>query len=130
MRGKKLIVGFFSIVSMGAILSTAACSRSNELGGQIAPANAVVVHVNNQNFLDMDVYAVSASLATRMGTVSGNSSRDFVVDASMTNQDFRVVASPIGGNGRASTGTISVSAGQTVDFTIGSILRNSTVFIR
>jgi hypothetical protein len=130
MRGKQLVIGFFSIVSMGAVLSTAACSRSNELGGEIAPANAVVVHVSNQNFLDMDVYAVSAGLATRIGTVTGNSSRDFVIDASMTNQDFRIVASPIGGNGRASTGTIAVSAGQTVDFTIGSILRNSTVFVR
>jgi hypothetical protein len=130
MRGKQLIIGLFSVVSMGAVLSTAGCSRNNELGGEIAPANAVVVHVNNQNFLDMDVYAVSAGLATRIGTVSGNSSRDFVVDAGMTNQDFRIVASPIGGNGRASTGTISVGAGQTVDFTIGSIMRNSTVFIR
>ncbi|HXT18415.1 MAG TPA: hypothetical protein VN706_22500 [Gemmatimonadaceae bacterium] len=131
MRGKQLVAGALSILSATAVLSTAACSHNPyEMGGQVVPANAIVVHVTNQNFLDMDVYAVSSGLATRIGTVTGSSSRDFVVDASMANQDFRIVASPIGGNGRASTGNIAVSAGQTVDFTIGSVLRNSTVFIR
>jgi hypothetical protein len=131
MRGKQLVVGLISILSAGAVLTTTACSHNAyEAGGEVVPANSIVIHVNNQNFLDMDVYAVASGLATRIGTVTGNSSRDFVVDASMANQDFRVVATPIGGNGRASTGNIAVSAGQTVDFTIGSLLRNSTVFIR
>jgi hypothetical protein len=131
MRGKQLLIGVFSVFSGVALMSTTACSRTNTLGGEVAPANAVFVHVKNDNFLDMDVYAVSAGLATRIGTVTGNSSRDFVVDASLAaTQDFRIVATPIGGNGRATSGNIQVGAGQTVDFTIGSILRNSTVFIR
>ena len=130
MRGKQLIVGLFSIFSAGAALTTSACSHSSEAGGQLAPDNSIVVHVTNQNFLDMDVFAVSGGLATRLGTVTGNSSARFLVDPSLATTDFRIVASPIGGTGRATTGTILPSAGQTVDFTIGSDLRNSTVFIK
>jgi hypothetical protein len=130
MRGKQLVVGLFSIFAAGATLTTTACSHNYEAGGQLAPENAIVIAVHNQNFLDMDVYAVSEGLATRLGTVTGNSSRSFVVDPSMAVSDFRIVATPIGGMGRASTGTISPSAGETVDFTIGSTLRNSTVFIK
>ena len=130
MRGKQFLIAAFSVFSGVALMSTTACSRTNTLGGEVAPANAIFVHVNNQNFLDMDVYAVGSGLATRIGTVTGNSARDFVVDASMATTNFSIVATPIGGNGRASSGNIQVGPGQTVDFTIGSIMRNSTVFIR
>jgi hypothetical protein len=78
----------------------------------------------------MDVYAVSDGLATRLGTVSGNGSRNFVLDASLASRDLRIVATPIGGNGRASTGAVTVAPGQTIDFTVGPEMRNSRVFIR
>ena len=107
-----------------------ACSRTQEAAGEVAPARAIGLRVRNNNFLDMDVYAVSYGLATRLGTVTGNSSRNFVLDASLATQDLQIVATPIGGNGRASTGVVTVGPGQTIDFTIGSILRNSTVTIR
>lgn len=107
-----------------------ACSHTQEAGGEVAPARAIGLRVRNNNFLDMDVYAVSYGLATRLGTVTGNSSRNFVLDASLATQDLQIVATPIGGNGRASTGVVTIAPGQTIDFTIGSVLRNSTVTIR
>jgi len=128
MRGKRVLIGLFAAAATVPVAS--ACSHTQEAGGEVAPATAIGLHVKNDNFLDMDVYAVSDGLATRLGTVTGNSSRNFVLDATLAVQDFRIVATPIGGNGRASTGAVSVSPGQTIDFTIGSILRNSTVFIR
>jgi hypothetical protein len=128
MRGKRVLIGLFAAAATVPVAS--ACSHTQEAGGEVAPATAIGLHVKNDNFLDMDVYAVSDGLATRLGTVTGNSSRNFVLDATLAVQDFRIVATPIGGNGRASSGAVSVSPGQTIDFTIGSILRNSTVFIR
>jgi hypothetical protein len=128
MRGKRVLIGLFAAAATVPVAS--ACSHTQEAGGEVAPATAIGLHVKNDNFLDMDVYAVSDGLATRLGTVTGNSSRNFVLDATLAVQDFRIVATPIGGNGRASSGSVSVSPGQTIDFTIGSILRNSTVFIR
>src|SRR5689334_3545835 len=129
MRGKRVLIGLFAAAATVPVAS--ACSHTQEAGGEVAPATAIGLHVKNDNFLDMDVYAVSDGLATRLGTVTGNGSRNFVLDPSITsNQDFRIVATPIGGNGRASSGNILVGPGQTIDFTIGAILRNSNVFIR
>jgi len=128
MRGKRVLIGLIAATATLPVAS--ACSHTQEAGGEVAPATAVGLHVKNENFLDMDVYAVSDGLATRLGTVTGNGSRNFVLDATLAVQDFRIVATPIGGNGRASTGSVSVSPGQTIDFTIGSTLRNSRVFIR
>jgi hypothetical protein len=131
MMMKRTAVGALSF-TLVASLSTVpvACSRANEAAGEVAPARAIGLRVRNDNFLDMDVYVVSDALATRLGTVTGNSSRNFVLDASLATQDLRIVATPIGGNGRASTGLVTVAPGQTIDFTIGSVLRNSTVTIR
>jgi len=128
MRRLRVLVGVFSIA---AALPIGACSHSQQASGDVAPSTAIGLRVRNNNFLDMDVYAVSAGLATRVGTVTGNTTKNFILDASMADgQDFRIVATPIGGNGRASTGNVSVSPGQLIDFTIGSTLRNSSVFIR
>jgi hypothetical protein len=111
-------------------LGATACSRTGEAAGEVAPASAVGLRVRNNNFLDMDVYAVSAGLATRLGTVTGNSSRNFVLSPSLATPDLRIVATPIGGNGRASSGQLLVSPGQTIEFTIGANMLNSTAFIR
>jgi hypothetical protein len=128
MRGKYFLVGL--IAATATVSAVGACSHSNEAAGDLAPSAAVGLHVRNENFFDMDVFSVSDGFSRRLGTVGGGSSRNFIIDPGPAAQDFRIVASPIGANGRASTGSISVAPGQTIDFTIGSVLRNSTVFIR
>jgi hypothetical protein len=128
MRSKYLLVGL--IAATATVSTVGACSHPNELAGDLAPARTIDLHVKNENFLDMNVYTVSDGQATRLGTVTGNGSRNFVLDASLAAQDLRIFATPIGGTGRAATGSIAVAPGQTVDFTIGSVFRNSTVFIR
>ncbi|HSQ33005.1 MAG TPA: hypothetical protein VLN49_24295 [Gemmatimonadaceae bacterium] len=128
---KRLAIRALSFTLLSALATgPAACSRANEAAGEVAPARAIGLRVRNDNFLDMDVYAVSDALATRLGTVTGNSARNFVLDPSLATQDLRIVATPIGGNGRASTGLVTVAPGQIIEFTIGSVLRNSTVTIR
>lgn len=127
MRGTRLVVGLFALAGM---LPVAACSHAYEASGDVAPSSVITLRVTNDNFLDMDVYAVAQGLATRVGTVTGNSARTFVLNSSLAAQDFRVVATPIGGNGRASSGVLAVSAGEMVDFRIGSILSNSSAVIR
>ena len=129
MRRLRLWVGALAI---GAGTPWAAgCAHAAQASGTVAPLTAIGLRVRNDNFLDVDVYAISEGLATRLGTVTGNSRRNFVLDASMADgQDFRIVATPVGGNGRASTGTLAVSPGQLIDFTVGSTLRNSSVVIR
>jgi hypothetical protein len=127
MRSSRFLIALFAA---SATVSGAACSRTAQAAGDVVPATAIGLTVTNQNFLDMDVYAVSDGLATRLGTVNGNNTRSFSLHSSLATRDLRIVATPIGGNGRASTGEVLVSPGQTIEFRIGSILRNSSVSVR
>ncbi len=116
---------------MGAVLSTAtACGHSYQAGGEVAPEGAIGVLVRNDNFLDVDVYAVANGMPTRLGTVTGNSRHMFAIDPSFATRDLSIIATPIGGAGRASSGNVLVSEGQTIEFTVGSSLNNSTVTVR
>lgn len=128
MRSHRFIISLLAAAVTAS--SVTACARTSQAAGDIAPATSIGLTVTNQNFLDMDVYAVSDGLATRLGTVNGNNTRRFSLHPSLASRDLRIVATPIGGNGRASTGEVLVSPGQIIDFRIGSTLRNSTVSVR
>lgn len=107
-------------------VALSACRSSNAYDIANRQSNDATLIVENQNFYDVDVYALSSGLPTRIGTVSGNSSLSFALRSTVfTATDFRLVATPIGGNGRGSSGLLSVSAGQTVKFTIAPVLNQS-----
>ncbi|HXT18247.1 MAG TPA: hypothetical protein VN706_21630 [Gemmatimonadaceae bacterium] len=111
--------------------SVVGCARPNELAdGDLDPTAPIAVKVQNQNFNDVDVFAVSGGMARRLRTVTGVSSGMFSLDASYAARSLYIVASPIGGFGRASSGQLNVSAGDTVEFRVGPKLANSGVLIR
>jgi len=92
--------------------------------------DAVGLVVRNDNFYDVDVYAIADLLATRIGQVNGNSTQRFELSPSIAAAgDLRIVATPIGGNGSASSGPLFVSRGQTIFFTVASQLRQSSATV-
>jgi hypothetical protein len=112
-------------------LATAGCHRGGFANTPEGAQGAVGLVVQNQNFYDMDVYVVSEGVATRVGDVNGNSTARFRLDPSFfPSTELRVVATPVGGNGRAFSGPLNVMPGQTIVFTIGPVLRQSTATIR
>ena len=125
---------FISMVSFAAVLAVApACAHPNAIdgsGGDVVPTSPIGIVVRNDNFLDVDVFAVADGMSRRLGTVTGLSSGSFTLDPAYASRDLRIVATPIGGFGRASTGNLAVSSGDTVEFTVGSRLGNSSVFVR
>jgi hypothetical protein len=126
-----MYVRFVAVAALLLSAATAGCHRGGFANAPTGTQGAVGLVVQNQNFYDMDVYVVSEGLATRVGDVTGNSSAQFVLDPSFfPSNELRVVATPVGGNGRASSGPLSVSPGQTIHFTIASTLRQSTATIR
>lgn len=128
MRGLRLVIGLFAVTA--ALTTASACSHADEAAGDVSPSNAIFVKIANNNFLDMNVYSVVQGLQTRLGMVTGNGTGNFVIDRSLGGSDVRIIATPIGGSGRATTGSLAVSPGQTIDFRIGPQLANSTVIIR
>jgi hypothetical protein len=110
---------------------TAGCHHGGFNNAPAGTQGAVGLVVQNQNFSDMDLYVVSEGLATRVGDVTGNSTARFTLDPSFfPSNELRIIATPVGGNGRASSGTLSVAPGQTITFTIASVLRQSSAIIR
>jgi hypothetical protein len=107
-------------------LVLSACRSSNAYDIANRQSTDATLNVENQNFYDVDVYALSSGLPTRIGTVSGNSTQTFTLRSTVyTATDFRLVATPIGGNGRAASGILAVAPGQTVKFTIAPVLNQS-----
>ena len=127
-----------SAVLSGALMTAQACASSgttisSEAAGVLANnPNAAALKVTDNNFQDMDVFAVMDGVATRLGTVTGaGGTRMFVLDPSyLSSSHLAIVATPIGGGGRASTGQILVNRGDEVDFVIQPQLSASSVFIR
>lgn len=130
MKNLRIIAALFAIAPIAAGAGLSACGRTNESGGEVVPASAIGLDVRNQNFLDVDVFSIVDGLSTRLGTVTGNSSRHFLLDPTLGSRDFHVIAVPIGGSGRASSGPVSVGSGQTIVFTVGAVLQNSNVIVR
>jgi hypothetical protein len=129
-KNLKIIAVLFAIASAASV---SACGSSGGFGsasGDVVPSGEVGVDVRNQNFLDVDVFSIIDGMSTRLGTVTGNGSRHFLLDPSVGSRDFRLIAVPIGGAGRASSGSVAVGAGQTVVFTVGSVLEQSSVIVR
>ena len=119
------------LASLLLSLTTAACHRGSFTNAPEGAKGAVGVLVQNQNFSDMDLYVVSEGLATRIGDVTGNSSARFTLDPSFfPTSELRLIATPVGGNGRASSGPLNVTSGQTITFTIAPVLRQSSATIR
>ena len=114
------------------LLAAVVASCRGKPGAQPEPRpDPILLHVKNENFLDMNVAVVISGVSRRLGQVTGNSSADFRIDYMMTiGQTIAIIATPIGGNGIASSGPLNVGEGQLIEFLIGSTLRQSTATIR
>lgn len=115
-----------------AFMAITACARNQGAEGDepVPRPDPIPVHVKNENFLDMNVYAVTTGSPRRLGTVSGNSAADFRIEwALVFGQAITITAVPIGGRGTATSGPLNVGPGQMIDFRIGATLRQSVASV-
>ena len=120
------------LFALAGCLASAASSgcRSASPYDEAERTNTVTLVVQNENYNDMNIYAVAGGLATRIGRVRGNATGRFELsDAFYNASDFVIDATPVAGNGRATTGLLNVSSGLTVQFTIAPNLRASSVIV-
>jgi hypothetical protein len=106
------------LVAGSLILAAAACA-----GGQRtarAPEPATYVEVQNQSWLDQNVYVLRSSQRVRLGTVSASSTQRFRIPSGIVfgATPLRFLADPIGRTATATSMEITVSAGETVTLTI------------
>jgi hypothetical protein len=126
MRAPRLVA-----LALSLALASTACRSAGPYDPDRQQSGSVTLVVRNDNFADVDVYAIADGLATRVGTVTGNSTARFALSPTVVAaSDLRIVATPIGGNGRASSGPLLVSPGQTIQFNIAPALRQSNAIVR
>ena len=86
----------------------------------INPRAEVALNVDNQNFLDMNVYLVRGGQRIRLGTVPGLSSRTIMLRPEYVGYgaDLQFELHPIGGQGNPITESISVHPGDVISLRI------------
>jgi hypothetical protein len=111
------------LATVVAMLATvAACSHrvrngDDDLGGD----RTTRVHVENQAYLDANVYVVGDGGARqRLGTVTGNTNQDFVIPDYIIGpaNTVRFLIEPIGSRSAPISNSLSVQPGETVTLTI------------
>ena len=103
--------------------------------GARAPVDAnapTILEVKNDYIGPITLYAVTdGGFAMRVGTVTSSKVERFRLSPTIVGgaRSVRIIAVPLADNGRASTGALSLSPGQTVRFNVATDLRASTTFI-
>jgi hypothetical protein len=99
-------------------LAAGACHR-----GAVTPINPqaeVAVSVDNQNFLDMNVFLIRGGQRIRLGTVPGLSSRILMVRPELVGYgtELRFELHPIGGRSNPISETITARPGDVIELRI------------
>lgn len=106
-----------------AALVVAGCGAP--AGSAPRPAEpAAVVVVENQAWVDVDVFVMYGGTRSRLGMVTGNSERRFTLRPAVVGggRDVRFLADPVGSDRTALSFEIYVAPGQEVRLTIPSRL--------
>ena len=111
------------LATVAAMLATvAACSHAtrhmrDDEGGQVTTR----VHVENQNFLDANVYVIGDGGAReRLGMITGNTNQDFVIPDHIVRpaNSVRFMIEQIGSNAAPISESLTIRPGETVTLTI------------
>ncbi len=120
------------VLSIPVLLAAAGCAGQGPAGalaGQPAPANAVAVDVQNNNWNDVDVYAVAHGTVQRLGTITSQNKADLRIPASLASPDLQLLIVPIGGTQNYLTDVINASPGQTVHLRVENTLDLTTLTV-
>ena len=96
-----------------------------------AEERPVRVYVQNNNWLDVRIYAVRGSTRYRMGTVYSQTGQFFELPARLTEAGFQVQlqADPIGSNRTVTTPRVMINPGDIVEWSIENSLDLSSVSV-
>ena len=112
----------------GTFAILAACSPASSRHATYArPSSDVYVTVTNQNWLDVDVFAVRGGSRFRLGQVGGSGSARLRIPANaIVGSQVQLLVDPVGSNDRYLTEVISVDPDQRVQLNVASTMRMSS----
>lgn len=97
-----------------------ACARQSQEDAGAVPRTETMLRVENQDFLDMNVYVLRSGQRIRLGSVPGLSSRVLPIPASLVGggSELRFLVDPVGSNRTPISQEIFVEPGDVVDLVI------------
>lgn len=101
-------------------LALGGCTNRQQRGPLPPGASRTTIRVENQNFLDMNVYVLRGSQRVRLGMVNGVTTRVFTIPENLVfgSTSLRFQADPVGGRRTSVSHEITVRAGDQVTITI------------
>ncbi len=129
MNAKKLLIPMFALV-LGTAVAAPAHATDLRAAAKDSVLQGVTIHVVNNNWLDMRVYAIVGSVRYRLGTVNGLGRETLKVPTSVVSigNDLRLVAVPIGQRSANFAPVMFVSPGDDLEYRIESRLALSNLF--
>jgi uncharacterized lipoprotein len=114
------------------VTGCSSASRSAAAAGNAAPARAGVrVHVENNNYADMNIFVVDGGMRMRVGFVPGHSTADLQLRRPVpTGLPMRIIGVPIGGGGVATSEPLTLFGGESVTFMVQPQLAMSFAMVR
>jgi hypothetical protein len=102
------------------LLGAAGCKTLSHGSGNADQNQPTVLQVDNQGFIDMDIFTLRSSQRIRLGTAPGASKHSFTIPPSLVSglTPLRFIADPIGGRRASVSQEITVAPGDTVVMTI------------
>ncbi|MGH7554093.1 MAG: hypothetical protein ACREMQ_13820, partial [Longimicrobiales bacterium] len=96
-------------ITLFTLLTSAACAQSLMENGARRIHERTMIRVENNNWLDMVVYAVSSGTRVRLGSVRTGGFADFSLPHGYaTGSSIQLIANPIGSNAAYSTDLLAV----------------------
>ncbi len=122
-----------TIIAGALCVSAAACGgrAQRSVDGIPSPNAAITVSVQNNNWQDIDVYAVNGSQRVRLGSVTTSRNANFVLPSSLAvATDLRIQVHPLASTRDYLSPRISVSPGDVVAVTVVNALPQTSVVVR
>ena len=123
----------------GALVAGVACAFAFGCGhaantlvnGMPAPSDAVVVSVQNNNWQDVDVYAVAGGQRVRLGNVTTAHESNFILPGGMSlSPDLRIQLHPLAANRDFVSSRIIANPGDVIEVTVMNGLAQTSVVVR
>lgn len=117
-RSRRVLRAWMALAA--CLTLTAACWHNNDPDETAEPVPPTTLRVENQAFLDMNIYVYRSSQRMRLGTAPGNATTRMTIPANLVfgPTPLRFQADPIGGSRQPLSEEITVSPGDEVTFII------------
>jgi hypothetical protein len=104
------------MTAVACLALTSACAMNNSPEEAAEPVPPTTLRVENQAFLDMNIFVYRSSQRIRLGTANGNSTTKMTIPSNLIfgATPLRFQAEPIGGNRQSVSQEITVSPGDEV----------------